>query len=70
MYHFDGDAAVRSRANLVGHAIVADEGGGLQVLDPFGRDAEHDRGDDRANIARIYANLAAKAGSELPLRVR
>jgi hypothetical protein len=60
-----GDAAIGGRCHFTGHVIVAGEGGSLQILDgvfdPFDRHAQDDRGDDRADIARINANLVAKA---------
>src|ERR1700730_16722637 len=63
------DAAILGRADLAGHVVVAGKGGGLQilhpVLDPLYRHAEHDRGDDRTDIARIDADLVAKAAADI-----
>jgi hypothetical protein len=64
-----GDAALRGRGDLAGHVVVAGKRGRLQifhpVFDPFDRHAEHDRGDDRAHVARIDADLVAKAAADV-----
>ena len=64
-----GDPAVPGRRELAGHVVVAGEGGGGEVLhpvlDPLHRPAEHDRGDDRADIARIDADLVAEAAADV-----
>ena len=64
-----GDPAVPGRRELAGHVVVAGERRRRKVLDPvldpFDRDAEHDRGDDRADVARIDADLVAEAAADV-----
>ncbi len=63
------DPAVPGRRELAGHVVVAGEGGRREVLDPvldpLHRQAEHDRGDDRADVARIDADLVAEAAADV-----
>ena len=61
--------AVLRGGDLGGHVVVARERGGRQVLDavldPFDRPAGHDRGDDRADVAGIGADLVAEAAADV-----
>ena len=63
------DPAVPGRRDLAGHVVVAGEGGRGQVLDavldPLDRHAGHDRGDDRADVARIDPDLVAEAAADV-----
>ena len=63
------DPAVPPRRELAGHVVVARESRRRQVLDPvldpLHRHAEHDRGDDRADVARIDADLVAEAAADV-----
>ena len=63
------DAAVLRRRDLGRHVVVAGERGGRQVLDPvldpFDRQAGHDRGDRGADVARIGADLVAEAAADV-----
>ena len=63
------DLAVLGRRDLRRHVVVARERGGREVLDavldPFDRPAGHDRGDDRADVARIGADLVAEAAADV-----
>jgi len=64
-----GHLAVLGGGDLGGHVVVAREGGRRQVLDavldPLHRFAGYDRGDDRADIARIGADLVAEAAANV-----
>ena len=61
--------AVLGRGDFRLHVEVARERRGREILDailgPFHRPAGHDRGDDRADIARIGADLVAEAAADV-----
>ena len=61
--------AVLGRGDLRLHVEVARERRGREVLDavldPFHRASGHDRGDDRADVARIGADLVAEAAADV-----
>ena len=64
-----GDPAVAGRRDLRRHVIVARERRGREVLDavldPFDRQPSDDRGDRRADIAGIGADLVAEAAADV-----
>src|SRR6516165_3487229 len=64
-----GDAALLGRRDLAAHMVVAGEGRRLQILHavfyPLDRYAEHDRGDDRADVARVDPDLVTKPAADI-----
>src|ERR1700745_1900482 len=63
------DLAVLGRRDFGHHVIVTREGRGREVLDavlhPLSRASSDDRSDDSANIARVSADLVAKAAADV-----
>ena len=64
-----GDLAVLGRRDAAHHPVVTGKGRGHQivgtVLDPLHRNAGDDGGDDRADIARIDADLVAETATDI-----
>ncbi len=63
------DLAVLGRRDLAAHHVVAGEAGADEVLgavlDPLHRLAEHQRGDDRADVAGVDRHLVAEAAADV-----
>ena len=64
-----GDPPLIVRRQFAGHAVVARESRGGQIVDsalhPLHRTTEHDRTDDGADVAGIGAHLAAEAAADI-----